>query len=168
MSTPYMGQLMLASFNFPPNGWALCNGQLMPISQNQALFSLLGTTFGGNGIQTFALPNLQGATPVGVGNGIAAGEVGGEAFHTLTAAEVPLHTHVLNSVSPATSGKLAFTGGVFLAGSGANDFAPASNLVALNSGTLSPAGGSQPHENRQPFLVMSWCIALQGIYPTQN
>src|SRR5580698_9168198 len=143
MSQPYMGQLMLASFNFPPKGWALCNGQLMPISQNQALFSLLGTTFGGNGIQTFALPNLQGATPVGVGNGIAAGEVGGQASHTLTAAEVPLHTHVLNSVSPATSGKVDLAGGVFLAGSGAIDFAPASNLVALNAGTLTPVGGSQ-------------------------
>jgi len=168
MSQPYVGQLMLASFNFPPRGWALCNGQLMPINQNQALFSLLGTTFGGNGVQTFALPNLQGATPVGVGNGIVAGQVGGESSHTLTANEVPTHTHLLNSVSPATSGKVDLAGGAFLAGSGANDFTTASNLAALHPATLATVGGSQSHENRQPYLVMSWCIALSGVFPSQN
>jgi len=161
MSQPYMGQLMLASFNFAPRGYAQCNGQLMPINQNQALFSLLGTNFGGNGVNSFGLPNLQGRTPIGAGQSIALGQVGGEETHTLSPAEVPSHTHQIfagglaSGVSPSNA----------LLGSGAPIFTPASSLVAMHTGTLPQFGGSQGHENRQPYLVLNWCISLQGIFP---
>ena len=166
MSTPYLGQLMLASFNFPPKGWALCNGQTMAINQYQALFSLLGTTFGGNGIQTFQLPNLQGRTPVGVGSNIAWGEMGGEDTHTLLVPEVPAHTHQLMVDSAGTA--INKPNGAMLAGNSAAFFSSATSLAAMNAATLPPAGGSQAHENRQPFLVMTWCIALSGIFPSRS
>jgi microcystin-dependent protein len=166
MSQPYLGQLLLASFNYAPKGYALCNGQIMAINQNAALFSLLGTTYGGNGIQTFALPNLQGRTPVGVGNGINYGEISGEDSHTLLSSEVPVHTHQLQAASTGANG--AKPEGEILAGGGANFFTGAANLVAMNAATLSNVGGSQSHENRQPFLVMTWCIALSGIFPTRS
>jgi microcystin-dependent protein len=171
MSTPFLGQLLLASFNFPPKGYALCNGQLMAINQNQALFSLLGTTFGGNGVQSYGLPNLQGRTPIGVGSGggnnIGDGEVGGVESVTLLAANVPPHIHALNASGAAASSDKP-TGGALLAGQGANDFTAATALGSMNAGTVSTVGGSQPHENRQPFLVMTWCIALSGIFPSRN
>ena len=163
--TPFLGQLMLASWNYTTQGWAMCNGQLMAINQYQALFSLLGTTYGGNGIQTFALPNLQGRTPVGFGNSIQLGQVGGEEFHTLSAAEVPGHTHPLQAAAGANLTKPA---GALVAGGGASVFGVFANQAALNAGTLGNSGGSQPHENRQPYLVMNWCIALTGIFPSQN
>jgi microcystin-dependent protein len=165
MSTPYMGQLLLASFNFPPKGYLFCNGQLQSISQYTALFALLGTSFGGNGISTFALPNLQGTTPVGVGNGIGYGEVGGKENHTLISTEVPAHTHVIQAASTANLTKL---NGALLAGNGASLYAAASGLAAMKEGTLASTGGNQPHENRQPFLVMTWCIAMTGIFPTRS
>jgi len=165
MSTPFLGQLMLASWNYAAKGWATCNGQLMAINQNQALFSLLGTTFGGDGRVNFALPNLQGRTPVGFGNGIQLGQVGGEEFHTLSVAEVPTHTHSLQAASGANATK---PGGALVAGGGANLFTGASNLAAMNPATIANSGGSQPHENRQPYLVMNWLIALTGIFPSQN
>jgi microcystin-dependent protein len=167
MSTPFVAQLMLASFNYAPKGWAQANGQLLPINQNQALFSLVGTTYGGNGTTNFALPNLQGRVPVGVGNGITYGEVSGVESVTLLSTNVPPHSHSLNpSNAAATTAKQA--AGDLLASLGANVYAPATGLEAMNAASISAAGGSQPHENRQPFLVMNWCIALQGIFPSRN
>jgi len=163
--TPYLGQLMLASWSYTTQGWSQCNGQLLAINQNQALFAVLGTTYGGDGIRTFALPNLQGRTPVGFGNGISLGQVGGEEFHTLSAVEVPAHTHSLQAAPGANLTKPA---GALVAGGGASLFAGASGLGAMNAATIANSGGSQPHENRQPYLVMNWCIALSGIFPSQN
>jgi microcystin-dependent protein len=165
MSQPYLGQLMLASFNFAPKGYYLCNGQTLAINQYTALFALLGTTFGGNGIQTFQLPNLQGRTAAGVGNSINYGEVGGEESHTLQSSEVPNHTHPLMAGAQATQAK---PNGAMLAGLGASFYTGASNLTAMNQAILSHYGNGLPHENRQPFLVMNWCIAFSGIFPSRN
>lgn len=165
MSTPFLGQLMLASWNYANTGYTMCNGQLMGINQNTALFALLGTTFGGDGIRTFALPNLQGRTPVGVSNDIQWGQIAGEESYTLQISEVPTHTHALQAASGAN---LTKPGGALVAGGGANLFTAASNLSAMNPGTISDSGGSQPHENRQPYLVMNWLIALSGIFPTRG
>jgi microcystin-dependent protein len=167
MSTPYLAQLMLVSFSFAPKGFATCNGQVLPINQNQALFSLLGTTFGGNGVTTFNLPNLQGRTPVGFNGGFALGQVGGEEIHTLTAAEVPAHTHQLQGVSGAANSANP-AGNLFAASPGSNTPYSPSGAVAMKAGSLSNYGGSQPHENHQPYLVMNWVIALQGIFPSRN
>jgi microcystin-dependent protein len=167
MGTPFIAQLLLASFNFAPKGYALANGQLLAINQNQALFSLVGTTFGGNGIQNFGLPNLQGRAPVGVGNGINYGEMSGTESVTLLSTQVPPHTHVLNASGAAASGQKP-NAGFLLAGQGASNYAPASSLGSMSSATVSTAGGNQPHENRQPFLVMTWCIALSGIFPSRS
>lgn len=169
MSTPFVGQLMLCSWNFAPKSWAQCNGQLLAINQNQALFSLLGTYYGGDGRTTFALPNLQGQTPIGAGTDTSGttyviGEAGGEALHTLTQNEVPSHSHPVYAANGA--GNAALPSGALLAGTGV--YAEAMNLTAMNSGVIAPAGGGQGHENRQPFLVMNWCIALNGIFPTRN
>lgn len=168
MSTPFIAQLLLASWNFVPKGYASCNGALLPINQNQALFSLLGTTFGGNGIQTFGLPNLQGRTPIGFGGQVQLGQSGGEDFHTLVSSEVPTHTHSLQgsgagpgSASPASNVFATLTSSPQL-------YAGATTRVQTNSGSISNVGGSQPHENRQPFLVMNWLIALTGIFPSRN
>jgi len=161
--------LMLFPFGYAPNGWAQCNGQILSIQQNQALFALLGTTFGGNGTTTFALPNLMGRTPIMSSAAYPLGSAAGEATHTLTIAEVPAHVHSLqgtanaaNSPSPKGNlpGKTTF-----------NAYVPSSANLAtapMQNGTLQPAGGSQPHENRTPFLTMNWCIALTGIFPSQN
>jgi microcystin-dependent protein len=167
MSQPFIAQLMLASFNFAPKGWAQANGQLMAINQNQALFSLVGTTYGGNGINNFGLPNLQGRTPVGVGNGINYGETSGVESVTLLAINVPPHNHSFNaSGAGASSGRPA--PGDMLAGQGSSNFVAANSLGSMNAATVSTVGGNQPHENRQPFLVMNWCIALNGIFPSRN
>jgi microcystin-dependent protein len=161
----FIGQLLLASFGFAPKGWAQCNGQLLPINQNQALFALLGTFFGGNGVQNFALPNLQGRTPIGMNSNFPIGVNGGEASHTLTQSEAPQHTHNLQA---ATAGaNVDSPTGAILAGNGANIFIVSGNLKAMASQSLSTVGG-QPHENRQPYLVMNWCIALTGIFPSRN
>lgn len=161
----FIGQLILAPFGFAPRGWAQCNGQVFNINQYQALFSLLGTYFGGNGIQNFALPNLQGRTPIGMNTAYPMGASGGEVLHTLTQGEVPSHTHTLQA---ATTGADANTPtGTILAGGGANIFVPSANLKAMQAQTLGVVGGL-PHENRQPFLVMNWCIALSGIYPSRS
>ena len=167
MSSPFIAQLMLASFSFAPKGWALANGELLPINQNQALFSLVGTTYGGNGTQTFALPNLQGRTPVGVGNGINYGEVDGVESVTLLATDVPPHSHTFNaSGAAATSARPG--AGVMLGSQGSSNFASANGLGSMSAATVSTVGGNQPQENRQPYLVMNWCIALQGIFPSRN
>jgi microcystin-dependent protein len=153
------------SFVFAPKGWALCNGQLLPINQNQALFSLLGTTFGGDGRVNFALPDLRGRTPIHVGSGHTLGEKGGEQAHTLSIAEVPTHTHVAMA-SPTNADSPVGTNNV-LAGA-LNCYRGPDSLVSLNPGSLVNTGGSQAHLNMQPFLTLSFCIALQGIFPSPN
>jgi microcystin-dependent protein len=167
MSQPFIAQLMLASFNFAPKGWAQANGQLLPINQNQALFSLVGTTYGGNGIQNFALPNLQGRTPVGVGNAISYGEIGGVESVTLLSVNVPPHTHAFNA-SGAVANSVRPAAGDMLAGQGGSAYVASGGLGSMNASVVSTVGGSQPHENRQPYLVMNWCIALSGIFPSRN
>jgi microcystin-dependent protein len=165
MAEPFLSEIRIMSFVFAPKGWALCNGQLLPINQNQALFSLLGTTFGGDGRVNFALPDLRARVPIHVGSGHTLGERGGEQAHTLSIAELPTHTHVLNA-SNTNAATNSPNGGV-LANTTAVYHAP-SNLVSLNPGSVTNVGGSQAHLNMQPFLTLSFCIALQGIFPSPN
>ena len=165
MAEPFLSEIRIMSFVFAPKGWALCNGQLLPINQNQALFSLLGTTYGGDGRVNFALPDLRSRTPIHVGSGHTLGERGGEQAHTLSIAELPTHTHVANGTN--ANGSAAVPGGALL-GAFNNAYAQLANLTSINPGTISPAGGSQAHLNMQPFLVLSFCIALQGIFPSPN
>ncbi len=168
MAEPFLSEIRIMSFVYAPKGWALCNGQLLPINQNQALFSLLGTTFGGDGRVNFALPDLRGRTPIHVGSGHTLGERGGEQAHTLSIAELPEHVHVWNANgSPATTNTP--TNALLLAGStGEQAWGPATNLVAMSPATILNVGGSQAHLNMQPFLTLSFCIALQGIFPSPN
>jgi microcystin-dependent protein len=168
MADPFLGEVRLMGFGFPPKGWALCNGQLLPINQNQALFSILGTTYGGNGQTTFALPNLQGRVPTHTGNGLALGEAGGEAAHTLSPAEIPAHQHAVTGSSASATSGVPGAGVVLAASVGAPAYAPPANLVAMDPGAVQSVGGGQAHENRQPFLTLSFCIALVGIFPSQN
>lgn len=165
MATPYLSEIRIFSFNFPPKGWALCNGQLLPINQNQALFSLLGTTYGGNGTTNFALPNLQGMVPIHQGNGFALGQTGGEQNHTLIASEMPQHTH------PASASSNVANQGVATNNFWANGNQPAYAVSPdglMSSAAVSSVGGSQPHNNMPPYLVLTICIALQGIFPSRN
>ncbi len=168
MSEPFLSEVKLVSFNFAPKGWAMCNGQLMPINANQALFSLLGTTYGGDGRVNFGLPDLRGRTPMHMGNGHTLGERGGEYTHTLNQQEMPAHTHPLQGNNAATNATDPTNG--FLANTAAAlaIYGPAGNLAAMSTGTVTNVGGSQPHPNQSPFLVMTWIIALQGIFPSQN
>lgn len=168
MAEPFLSEIRIMSFVFAPKGWALCNGQLLPINQNQPLFSLLGTTFGGDGRVNFALPDLRARTPIHVGSGHTLGERGGEQAHTLSIAEIPTHTHVLNASSTAGSAPVPSASGVgtILASTPLQIYNPPNNLVAANSGTVTNIGGSQAHLNMQPFLTLSFCIALQGIFPS--
>jgi len=164
MAEPFLSEIKIVSFNFAPKGWALCNGQTLPINQNQALFSLLGTTYGGDGRVNFALPNLQGRIPNHMGNGLTLGERAGETAHTVNISELPAHTHLSvgssNAVSqPAPTGNLWATK--------ANDFAPTPDS-AMNPACVGVVGGSQPHDNMSPYLVLNFIIALQGIFPSQN
>ena len=167
MAEPFLAEIRLMSFGFAPKGWALCNGQLLPINQNQALFSLLGTTFGGDGRVNFALPDLRGRTPIHVGSGHTLGERAGEQAHTLSIAELPTHTHVLNASKNTVGGGIVATGKV-LGNAGSQVFGPAQGLTAMNPGTVTNIGGSQAHLSMQPFLTLTFCIALQGIYPSPN
>lgn len=164
MAEPFLSEIRIMSFVFAPKGWALCNGQLLPINQNQGLFSLLGTTFGGDGRVNFGLPDLRGRIPIHVGSGHTLGERGGEQAHSLSIAEVPTHTHVFNANSAI--GTATTPNGAVLAKAPASAYAPASNLVAMNAGASLNVGGSQAHLNMQPFLTLSFCIALQGIFPS--
>src|ERR1700693_5099377 len=148
MSEPFLGELKIVSWNFPPKGWAFCNGQLLPINQNQALFSILGTTYGGDGRTTFALPNLQGRTPLHFGNGLALGEAGGETAHTLVTTEMPAHNHV-PAASPNTSTASAPLNN-FWGNAGLASYAPALNTT-MSPAALTSAGGGQPHENMSPY-----------------
>lgn len=169
MAEPFLSEIRMFSFVFAPKGWALCNGQLLPINQNQALFSLLGTTYGGDGRVNFALPDLRARVPIHTGNGHTLGERGGEQAHTLSIAELPTHIHeAQGNTGSATSPDP--TNGFLAAPSSALGavYGPAENLVAMNPGMLSNTGGSQAHLNMQPFLTLSFCIALQGIFPSPN
>ena len=165
MAEPFLSEIRLMSFVFAPKGWALCNGQLLPINQNQGLFSLLGTTFGGDGRVNFALPDLRGRVPIHVGSGHTLGERGGEQAHTLSIAELPTHTHVLQGTTTA-AGTNSPNGNVF-APSTAVYHGPTS-LVSLLPSSVTNVGGSQAHLNMEPFLTLSYCIALQGIFPSPN
>lgn len=165
MSEPFLAEIRILSFNFAPRGWAQCNGQLLPINQNQALFSLLGTTYGGNGQTTFALPDLRGRVAVHTGGGVNLGERAGEENHTISAPETPLHSHVAQA-SSQTANAATPTGNV-LAQSG-QIYGPPSSLVAMRNTSISSIGGSQAHANMQPFTVLNFAIALQGIFPSPN
>jgi microcystin-dependent protein len=165
MADPYLAQISIVAFNFPPRGWAFCNGQLLQISQNQALFSILGTTYGGDGRTTFALPNFQGMAPLHVGSGFALGNTGGEPTHTLLISEMPSHTHT-PSGSPSTANARTTTGNSWAAES-ANPYSPTSS-GSMQPGCIGISGGSQPHNNLQPYLVLNFVIALVGIFPSRN
>ena len=165
MATPYISEIRIFSFTFAPKGWTQCNGQLLPINQYQALFSLLGTTYGGDGRVNFALPNLQTNTPLHMGNGQVLGGRGGEQAHTLVMNEMPTHIHtwgVTNTAAnqPGPAGNML--------GAVAEYNTSAANLTPMYPQLLGPIGGSQPHQNMQPFLTLNFCIALSGIFPSRN
>jgi len=177
MSDQFVAEIRIFPFNFAPTGWAFCNGQLMPISQNTALFSLLGTTYGGDGKSTFALPDLQGNAPMQPGQGAGLslrdlGEIGGSQFVTLLTSEIPIHTHALRAFATVPGDQFGPNpnGQSLLAQSdnGAIYNATISNLVQFAPQALSPAGGSLPHNNMQPYLTLNFCIALQGIFPPRT
>ena len=172
MGTPFLGEIKIVSFGFAPKGWAQCNGQLMPINQNQALFSLLGTNFGGDGRTTFGLPNLQGRAPLHPGAGHVLGEVGGEYAHTLTTSEMTEHTHTVvadNTTANTTDGNLPLPPTRKVSGSAGGDlWGPPAALQAMNPGAVSMVGGSQPHDNKMPYLTLLFVIALLGIFPSRN
>lgn len=164
MADPFIGEIRVTSFAYAPNGWAMCNGQLLPINQNQALFSLLGTTYGGNGQTTFALPDLRGRAPMHEGGGHVLGERAGFEAVTLTQNELPAHTHaLLASTTPGSTAQPA--GAAFGAARGQYGEAIDATLIST---TLASAGQTQPHENRPPFLVLNFMIAIVGIFPSQN
>lgn len=165
MAEPFLSEIRLMSFVFAPRGWALCNGQLLPINQNQALFALLGTTFGGNGQTNFALPDLRGRTPIHVGSGHTLGERGGEQAHTLSIAELPTHVHA--AMAQSATGTQLPPVNAFLS-QASNVYRTPDNLTSLMPATIANTGGSQAHLNMQPFLTVSFCIALQGIFPSPN
>jgi len=168
MAEPFLAELRIMSFVFPPKGWALANGQLLPINQNQALFSLLGTTFGGDGRVTFGLPNLQGRVPMHMGSGHTLGEVGGVQAVTLSIAQIPTHVHVANATSNPAVANTPPGGSLLGQSSGQFLYGAATNLTPMAPQSIGNTGGSQPHLNMQPFLTLSFCIALQGIFPSQN
>lgn len=163
MAEPFLSELKLVSFNFPPKGWALCNGQLLPINQNQALFSLLGTTYGGNGQTNFALPDMRGRAAVHQGDGFTLGQRAGEEFHTVSISETPTHNHLVNASTLGGNQPQ-----ISVLGSANNLYGAVTDMTTLNPATITNVGGSQPHENRAPSLVLNWIIALQGIFPSQN
>jgi microcystin-dependent protein len=165
VAEPFLSEIRLMSFNFAPKGWAMCNGQLLPINQNQALFSLLGTTYGGDGRVNFALPDLRGRTPIHVGSGHTLGERGGEQAHTLSVAELPTHTHAM--LGSATNADVVSPTDNVVAQS-SQLYGPAAQLTALDPSSNGTVGGSQAHLNMQPFLTLTFCIALQGIFPSPN
>ena len=162
--SPFLAEIRLMSFDFAPKGWALCDGQFLPINQNQALFALLGTTYGGNGQVTFALPDLRGRAPLHVGDGYVLGQRGGEAAHTLALSELPTHSHGVLAGAQATGDDPA---GAFWASPGKQAFGPTTDS-ALHPGSTSMVGGSQAHTNMPPFLTLHFMIALQGVFPSQN
>ena len=168
MAEPFLSEVRIMSFVFAPKGWALCNGQLLPINQNQGLFSLLGTTFGGDGRVNFALPDLRGRTPIHVGSGHTLGERGGEQAHTLSISELPQHVHTANASTAAATTNNPSNSLVLAQSTASSLYGGASNLQAMAPAAIGNVGGSQAHLNMQPFLTLSFCIALQGIFPSPN
>lgn len=166
MSEPFLSEIKVVSFNFPPKGWALCNGQLLPINQNQALFALLGTVYGGNGQTTFALPNLQGQVPIHVGNGHTLGERAGSPGVTVNLQQLPTHTHAV--MASQTNGDTPASNNTVLAATPAKIYGPVASVTTLNPAGVSSVGGSQPHNNMMPYLTLNFIIALQGIFPSRN
>ena len=168
---PFLGEIRIFSVSAAPKGWAMCNGQFLPINQNQGLFALLGTTYGGNGQTTFQLPDLRARVPMHLGSGHFLGEVGGQAAHTITVNELPTHIHFLSASSAAGNSqnpRFGATGHLLAVDPGNSYTSNAGSLDTFAAGTVSSVGGSQPHVNMQPFLALTFCIALQGIFPTQN
>jgi microcystin-dependent protein len=183
MAEPFLSEIRMMSFVFPPKGWTLCNGALLPINQNQALFSLLGTTYGGDGRVNFGLPNLQGNVPIHMGSGFTLGERGGEYNHTLNTGEMAQHIHTMMAKAqdanagatgrfPGPTGTKSLAQGH--ASQGVNPVVPVniygtgSPAATLSPGTIGRTGGGQAHQNTQPYLTISFCIALQGIFPSPN
>jgi microcystin-dependent protein len=177
MATPFIAEIVLFAGNFAPRGWAFCQGQILSIAQNTALFSLLGTTYGGNGTTTFALPDLRGRVPVGTGQGpglspVNLGEVSGEPTHTLIITEMPAHNHQAQAQGNSSSGNSSSPAGNTWAASTTRDNlytnAGANSPMAANTVTVGIAGGSQPHNNMQPYVGLNYLIAIEGIYPSRN
>ncbi len=166
MAEPYLSEIRILTFNFAPQGWAFCDGQVLQVTQNTALYALLGNRFGGSPPTTFALPNLQGRTPIHAGNGHALAAAGGEQAHTLTTAEIPSHKHAVNASS--TAAELNAPSSTTNLGSANNTYTAASNLVNMSPAEVSVAGAGQAHQNLQPFLALNFCIALQGIFPPRS
>ncbi|WP_028652994.1 phage tail protein [Nocardioides halotolerans] len=167
MAEPFLGEIRLMSFNFAPKGWAACDGQILPINQNQALFSLLGTMYGGNGQTTFALPDLRGRVPIHQSDFHTMGERAGQEAHTLTVAELPQHTHVVHATT--ATGDTPVAPGNLLADSPSQLYGSPSGLTTLHPSTVGAVGGSQPHQNLQPYLTLNYCIAISaGIFPSPN
>jgi microcystin-dependent protein len=162
----FLSSIKIVSFNFPPKGWALCNGQFLPINQNQALFALLGTTYGGNGQTTFALPNLRGRVPIHFSNAHSLGEAAGSTSVTLNQLTMPQHIHGLQGSSNST-GTTADPTNAFL-GPVNSGYGAAGSLTPLSAQSVTSVGGSQPHNNMMPYLTLNFIIALQGIFPSQN
>jgi microcystin-dependent protein len=167
MAEPFLSEIRIMSFAFPPKGWALCDGQLLPINQNQALFSLLGTTYGGDGRVNFALPDLRGRTPIHEGAGHTLGERGGENAHTIVLSELPAHAHFVKA-SSSDGNNVVPTGNVLASTLNQSYRPPDQALTSMLPATIASVGGSQAHDNMQPYLTLSFCIALQGIFPSQN
>jgi microcystin-dependent protein len=165
MAEPFLSEIRIMTFNFAPKGWAFCNGQILPINQNQALFALIGTIYGGDGRVTFALPDLRARVPIHMGSGHTLGERAGEPAHTVSLTELPAHTHA--AMASSTVGDAVNPTNAALAAA-SNVYRAADNLTPLNAASVTSVGGSQAHENRQPFLALSFCIALQGIFPSQT
>ena len=172
MGTPFLSEIKIFPFNFAPKGWAMCNGQFLPINQNQALFSLLGTTYGGNGQTTFALPDLRGRTPFHVGGGHTQGEAAGSEAVTVNIQQMPTHTHALTGntavVGNAVNATLGPPGGSYWANNGKTVFSTGQPNSAMSPATVTNIGGSQPHNNLSPYLVLTFCIALLGAFPSRN
>ena len=166
MAEPFLSEIRLFSFNFPPKGWALCNGQFLPINQNQALFSLLGTTYGGNGQTTFALPDLRGRYAMHKGNGHTLGEKAGSTAVTITQQTMPQHQHIL--MASTVSGDNPVAVGNMLGAFNNGYRTPGATLTPIEPSSVSNVGGSQAHTNMCPYIVINFCIALQGIFPSQN
>lgn len=166
MAEPFLSEIRIFSFGFAPRGWALCDGQLLPINQNQGLFALLGTTFGGDGRVNFALPNLQSRTPIHVGSGHVLGERGGEQGHTINIPELPTHTHTAQA--SAANGTTPIPSTNYLAAAAVYQSSASGPLTTFLPSTITANGGSQAHLNMQPFLVLNFSIALQGIFPSPN